>query len=59
MTDLRLIARVTDAVVAMPGVDPEQVRVLLYELPPAYWAVGGHMKAVQQSAFAKRKEVGE
>jgi 4-oxalocrotonate tautomerase len=59
MTDLRLIARVTDAVVAMPGVDPEQVRVLLYELPPKHWAVGGHMKAVQQSAFAQRKEVGE
>ena len=36
-----LIARVTDAVVTTLGVDPQQVRVLLYELPPEHWAVGG------------------
>jgi 4-oxalocrotonate tautomerase family enzyme len=29
-----LIVRVTDAVVTSLGVDPEQGRVLLYELPP-------------------------
>ena len=40
-----LIARITDAVVATLGVDPEQVRVLLYELPPEHWAVGGRTKA--------------
>jgi 4-oxalocrotonate tautomerase len=36
-----LIARVTDVVVTTLGIDPEQVRVLLYELPPEHWAVGG------------------
>ena len=48
-----LIARVTDAVVTSLGVDPDQVRVLLYELPPEHWAVGGQTKAMQQSAFAQ------
>jgi len=48
-----LIARVTDAVVTTLGVDPDQVRVLLYELPPEHWAVGGQTKAMQQSAFAQ------
>ena len=50
-----LIARVTDAVVTMLGVDPEQVRVLLYELPPEHWAVGGQTKAAQKSAFAQQQ----
>ncbi len=50
-----LIARVTDAVVTTLGVDPEQVRVLLYELPPEHWAVGGQTKATQQSAFAQQQ----
>lgn len=36
-----LIRRVTDAVVAALEVRPEQVRVLLNELPPEHWAVGG------------------
>lgn len=36
-----LLQRVTDAVVAALGVQPAQVRVLLHELPPAHWAVGG------------------
>ena len=36
-----LVARVTDAVVTTLGVDSEQVRVLLYELPPEHWAVAG------------------
>ena len=43
-----LIARVTDAVVATLGVDPEQVRVLLYEVPPEHWVVGGRSKAVER-----------
>ncbi len=50
-----LIARVTDAVVTSLGVDPEQVRVLLYELPPEHWAVSGRTKATQQSAFAQQQ----
>ena len=40
-----LIRRVTDAVVATLAVQPAQVRVLLYELPPEHWAVGGRSKA--------------
>lgn len=47
-----LIVRVTDVVVTTLGVDPEQVRVLLYELPPEHWAVGGQTKAEQKSTFA-------
>jgi len=50
-----LIVSVTDAVVTTLGVDPEQVRVLLYELPPEHWAVGGQTKAMQQSAFAQQQ----
>jgi 4-oxalocrotonate tautomerase len=49
-----LIARVTDAVVTTLGVDQELVRVLLYELPPEHWAVGGQTKAAQQSAFSQQ-----
>ena len=40
-----LIRRVTDAVTAALAVQPAQVRVLLYELPPEHWAVGGQTKA--------------
>ncbi len=47
-----LMACVTDAVVTTLGVDPEQVRVLLYEVPPEHWAVGGQTKAAQKVAFA-------
>lgn len=36
-----LIRRVTDAVVASLDVQPEQVRVLLNEVQPEHWAVGG------------------
>jgi len=50
-----LIAHVTDAVVTTLGVDPEQVRVLLYELPPEHWAVGGKTKATQQSTFGQQQ----
>jgi 4-oxalocrotonate tautomerase len=50
-----LIARVTDAVVTTLGVDLEHVRVLLYELPPEHWAVGGQTKAMQQSTFAQQQ----
>jgi 4-oxalocrotonate tautomerase len=42
-----LIRRVTDAVTTALAVQPAQVRVLLYELPPEHWAVGGQTKAAQ------------
>lgn len=40
----RLVVAVTDAVVETLDVDPGQVRVLLYELPPGDWGVGGTTK---------------
>lgn len=40
-----LIRRVTDAVAAALEVQPEQVRVLLSELPPEHWGVGGQSLA--------------
>jgi 4-oxalocrotonate tautomerase len=40
-----LIQRVTEAAVETLRVEPEQVRVLLYELPPQHWAVAGKTKA--------------
>jgi 4-oxalocrotonate tautomerase len=42
-----LIRRVTDAVITTLAVQPAQVRVLLYELPPEHWAVGGQAKAAK------------
>jgi 4-oxalocrotonate tautomerase len=36
-----LIRRVTEAVVAALAVQPEQVRVLLSEVPPEHWGIGG------------------
>jgi 4-oxalocrotonate tautomerase len=50
-----LITRVTDAVVTSLGVDHEQVRVILFEVPPEHWAVGGQTKAAQKAAFAQQK----
>jgi 4-oxalocrotonate tautomerase len=40
-----LIRRVTEAVVAALDVRPEQVRVLLSEVPPEHWAIGGQTMA--------------
>ena len=51
-----LVARVTDAVVTALGVDAEQVRVLLYELPPEHWAVGGQTKAAQKSVSGQQQK---
>jgi 4-oxalocrotonate tautomerase len=51
-----LIARVTDAVVTTLGVEPEQVRILLYELPPEHWAVGGQTKAAPTPSMAHQTE---
>ena len=50
-----LIAHVTDARVSTLGVEREQVRVLLDELPPEHWAVGGQTKAAQKAAFAQQQ----
>ena len=50
-----LISRITDTVVTTLRVDPEQVRVLLYELPPEHWAVGGQTKAVQKTTFTQQQ----
>ena len=36
-----LIRRVTEAVVVALDVRPEQVRVLLSEVPPEHWGIGG------------------
>ena len=48
-----LIRRVTDAVTTTLAVQPAQVRVLLYELPPEHWAVGGQSKAAQTAQVAR------
>jgi 4-oxalocrotonate tautomerase len=48
-----LIRRVTDAVTSTLAVQPAQVRVLLYELPPEHWAVGGQSKAAQAAQAAR------
>jgi 4-oxalocrotonate tautomerase len=42
-----LIRSVTAAVATTLAVQPAQVRVLLYELPPEHWGVGGQSKAAQ------------
>ncbi|WP_426984130.1 4-oxalocrotonate tautomerase [Brevibacillus borstelensis] len=43
----RLIASVTEAVVESLEVKPEQVRVLVSEVPPTHWGVGGVTKEEQ------------
>lgn len=45
-----LIAGVTTAVVELLAVNPEQVRVLLYELLADHWAVGGQTMAARRAA---------
>lgn len=39
-----LVERVTDAVVETLDVERAQVRILIYEVPPAHWAIGGRTK---------------
>jgi 4-oxalocrotonate tautomerase len=51
-----LIRRVTEAVVAALDVRPDQVRVLLNELPPEHWAVGGTTMAERAVAPPEGKE---
>jgi 4-oxalocrotonate tautomerase len=45
-----LIRRVTAAVVDSLEVRPDQVRVLLFEVPPEHWAVGGQSMAERRDA---------
>ena len=40
-----LILRLTDAAVEVTGAPRETVRVILQEVPPAHWGVGGVSKA--------------
>ena len=54
MVKNELIARVTEAVVTALGVDLEQLRVLLYELPPEHWAVGRQTKATQKATLVQQ-----
>lgn len=42
----RLIAALTDTVVEVVGSPRENVRVVLQEVPPAHWGVGGVSKKV-------------
>jgi 4-oxalocrotonate tautomerase len=44
-TKERLIAALTSTVVETLGVSPEQVRVLLYELPKTHWGIAGRSAA--------------
>ncbi|MDQ6693445.1 MAG: 4-oxalocrotonate tautomerase family protein [Chloroflexota bacterium] len=48
-----LVRRVTEAVAISLEVPPAQVRVLLYEVPPEHWAVGGVLIA-ERTESAKR-----
>ncbi len=47
-----LIRRVTAALVDTLEVRPEQVRVLIYELPAEHWAIGGQTVAERREADA-------
>ena len=47
-----LIRRVTAALVDTLEVRPEQVRVLIYELPAEHWAIGGKTVAERREADA-------
>ncbi len=48
-----LIARVTEAVADTLDVRPEQVRVLLTELPPEHWGIGGVSVAAREQPITK------
>jgi 4-oxalocrotonate tautomerase len=43
----RLIAELTDTVVRVLDAPRESVRVILYDVPPERWGVGGVSKAAQ------------
>ena len=51
-----LMAQVTNAVVTTLGVDAEQVRVVLYEIPLEHWSVGGITKAESSRQHLKEEQ---
>jgi 4-oxalocrotonate tautomerase len=54
---VELVRRVTEAVSTALDVQPGQVRVLVYEVPPEHWAVGGVSMAEQASDAADEELV--
>jgi 4-oxalocrotonate tautomerase len=46
----RLCAKVTDAVIEAVGAPRESVRVILREIPPTHFAVGGVTRAAAKAA---------
>ncbi len=44
-----LIAALSETVVKVLGVKPEQVRILLYELPKAHWGIGDKSSARRET----------
>ncbi len=54
-----LIRAVTDAVEGSLEVPRDSIRVLLHEVPPEHWGVGGEpRKAAPKGAAAKRRAKG-
>lgn len=45
-----LVQRLTEMAAHLLGEDPEEVRVILYEVPRAHWAVGGRLMADREGA---------
>jgi 4-oxalocrotonate tautomerase len=45
-----LVAALTNAVVTSLGVEPDKVRIKIYEIPPWHSAQGGVLSASQESA---------
>ncbi|AEV16347.1 MAG: 2-hydroxymuconate tautomerase family protein [Thermus sp.] len=45
-----LVQRLTEMAARLLGEDPEEVRVILYEVPRAHWAVGGRLMADREGA---------
>jgi 4-oxalocrotonate tautomerase len=54
-----LIRRVTEAVVAALQVPPEQVRVVLSEVLPEHWGIGGTTVAERTARVAEKVTSGE
>ncbi len=50
----RLIREVSEAVSRSLSLEPDRVRVLLYELPPEHWAVGGEPLGRQTTGSTAR-----
>lgn len=51
---VRLIREVSEVVSRSLSLEPDRVRVLLYELPPEHWAVGGEPLAGQTTDTSAR-----